>query len=363
MSVNRDICLNLKNICLVSPFPPPQGGMAVQAEKLMDCLRKDGLNVATVRTNQPLPGKLKKVPFLRTLWNLTAFLIHLDKALRKTDTVYILSGFLNFFFWVTFPAIVMARIYGKKIVISARGGGAGEFFQRYGVLVKKILLQADAITTPSGYLQDVFWKHYGIQVVVVPNIADLKQFGFIERKCFRPRLLVTRSLEEIYDVGCVIRAFQLVQARYLDAVLGIAGIGTQKDKLKCLVKEFGLEDQVTFYGEVNHSQMQKLYKEYDILGNASTTDNLPGTILEAFASGLAIVTTNAGGIPHMIQDGITGILVDVGDCRGLADQIVRILENPELGRSLTRNGLAECDRYSWDHIRRALVPLLCSLQR
>ncbi|WP_028575390.1 glycosyltransferase family 4 protein [Desulfonatronovibrio hydrogenovorans] len=341
-------------VCLISPFPPPYGGMAVQAEKLASLLSAAGCQVSRVRTNPsdyPGSGIISRIPVLRTMINMSVFLNNLRKKLRETELVYFFTGFFNFFFWVTYPALILILFSGKPVILSARGGDARRFFLKYKKRVVPVLRKVDLITTPSGFLQDAFKDVLEIETVVIPNIADLKQFEFKERSVFRPKLLVTRSLEPIYDVQAVIRAFQIVARSHPDALLGIVGKGSQRGKLEELVADLGLESKVIFYGQVSHDQIQKLYQDYDIYINASQVDNLPGVILEAFACGLPVVSTNAGGIPYMVEHGKTGLLCDVGDYRVLAENVLRILHDPDLGKSLALAGRAETSRYSWERIQ------------
>jgi len=285
LCVNKDA----KAICVVSPFPPPHGGMAVQAQKLVTLLEESDLRVIAVRTNADFPKRvafLSEIKGIRTLLNLFLFLRNLHKALVHVEVVYFLTGFFNFFFWVTYPALLLIKMHKKRVVLSARGGAARKFFRKYSMLLKPILKTVDQITAPSGFLQDAFVEVFDIRPTIVPNIADLKQFTFRERSPIRPRLLVTRSLDQIYNVSCVIKAFEKVYKHFPDSKLGIAGEGTERRELEELVLRLGLSDRVTFFGRVDHARIQNIYDEYDISVNASNVDNVPGTILEAFASGL-----------------------------------------------------------------------------
>ena len=348
-------------VCLVSPFPPPFGGMAIQATQLIPCLEGAGLKVLSVRTNANLPSSLvwvKKIPFLRTIITSLVFWINLRRAVLQSDIVYFLTGFFNFFFWVTYPALILIKISRKKVILSAHGGAAADFFHKYGFWLKPIIHRVDAITAPSGFLQQAFVDAFGIKPIIIPNILDLEQFSFRERFSLHPRLIVTRSLEDIYNVGCVIKAFTIVQNNYPGATLAIIGDGSQRQMLENLVKESGIEKKVVFHGRVAHEQIYSLYDENDIFINASNVDNMPGTILEAYACGLPIVTTKAGGIPYIVKNRSTGLLVDCNDCEGLAKGVIELLENQDLVKSMTLNGLRECDRYSMDRVRKTLLPVL-----
>lgn len=352
---------NNKTICIVSPLPPPYGGMAIQAQKLVFLLRETGFEVVTVSTNADLPAALNfisKIKGIRTILSIFIFLKNLHKAFPQADVIYFLTGFFNFFFWVTYPALILIKLYRKRVILSARGGGAIKFFHRYGILVKPILKQVDIITTPSGFLRDVFKETLNIETSVVPNIADLEQFKFRKRFPVKPRLLTTRSLEKIYNVECVIKAFKIIHERFPESELGIAGDGSQRNVLEQLVTALGLNDNITFYGVVDHVEIQEIYDQYDIFVNASNVDNLPGVILEAYACGLPVVSTNAGGIPYMVKDGVTGLLVNLEDYHALAEKVIQLVEEPEMALTLAKNGRNECRKYSWEYVKTLLLPLL-----
>lgn len=348
-------------IAIVSPFPPPYGGMAIQAEMLVSLLRKSGVNVIPVQTNcdfRKTVRFLSKFPFVKTFVNLAVFMSNLHRVLQKVNGVYFLTGFFNFFFWVTYPALILIKVHGKKVVLSARGGAARLFFRRYGLLLRPILKKVDVITTPSGFLRDIFRETLNIEPLVVPNLIDLTQFRFRDRHQFRPRLLVTRNLEMIYDVECVIRAFKAVRDHFPDARLGIVGEGKERKHLEDLVSTLNLHDSVVFYGSVKHDAIQNLYAQYDIFVNASRFDNFPGSILEAFASGVPVVTTKAGGIPYMIEDGVTGLLVDIGDASEMAKKIIHLLEHQDLASTLANNARRASEMYTWRYVRNLLLPIL-----
>ena len=352
-------------ICLVAPYPPPYGGMAIQASKLASLLRDSGFDVITVKTNAQIPTAfhfVEKVKGVRTIFRTLVFLYELNKSLHKSDVVYLMSGFFDFFFWVTYPALIVIKLRRKSVILNGHGGAAEEFFTRYGLFLRPILSRVDAISVPSGFLRDVFRKTLSMTASVVPNIVDLEQFKFRERRDIQPRLLVTRSLESIYNVSCVVKAFKIVHDRFPNASLGIAGEGSQHSELERLVWELGLEKYVTFYGAVSHNDIQGIYDRYDIFMNASNVDNFPLTILEAFACGLPVVSTNVGGIPYMVEDRVTGLLVNREDCEGLARLAIDLVEKPVKAIILAKEANKECQKYSWGYVRKKLIPLLYLLK-
>ena len=349
-------------VCLVSPFPPPYGGMAIQAVKLREVLESQGCRVLVVPTNAPFPAALQwvaRIPLLRTVLNSGLFFCRLRRTSRQAEVVYFLTGFFNFFWWISFPALTLLLLSGKKVILSARGGGAGAFFDRYRLLLAPLMRRVDLITTPSAFLQKEFIRAFNLRPRVVPNIADLDQFGFRSQRYFAPRLLTTRNLEQIYGIDTVLRAFALVRRACPDAILGLVGEGSLRADLEKLTEQLGVADHVTFYGKVDHDRIQQIYAQYDIYINASRTDNLPGSLLEAFASGLPVVSTRSGGIAHMIEDQVTGLLVDVDDPQALADGVLKIIACPALGQSLAEAAHADAQKYA----REAVAPQLMGLLR
>jgi glycosyltransferase involved in cell wall biosynthesis len=108
---------------------------------------------------------------------------------------------------------------------------------------------------------------------------------------------------------------------------------------------------VTFTGRVENSDMPALYARADCVVNPSTVDNMPISLLEAFASGLPVVTTNAGGIPDMLQDGVSGILVPIGDADAMGREVSRVLADKALAARLAAAGRAEAERYAWPRVK------------
>jgi glycosyltransferase involved in cell wall biosynthesis len=164
----------------------------------------------------------------------------------------------------------------------------------------------------------------------------------------------------MYNVACIIRAFSIIQQKFPDAKLNIAGDGSERQKLERLVKKLELRN-VRFLGRVSHERMNALYDEAHVYLNSSDIDNMPGSIVEAFASGLPVATTDAGGIPYIVTSERTGLMVPRGDYQALAASAIRLLEDQQLAMRIAQNARAECGRYCWAAVGSQWVSLYCEL--
>ena len=347
-----------RRVLLIAPISPPYGGMALQAELLRRLLREDGSKVELLGHNQAFSRFkfLERIAGVRTGLRILLFCGRCWRHAKNADVVHILAASWLHFFLVVCPAIVLARLRGKRIILNYRSGGADDFLRYWAWLARPFFHMAHFTATPSGFLAEVIQRRIGVPVSIVPNIVNFSLFNYRQRRSFEPKMLVTRHLEELYDVESVVRAFREVQSTYPAASLWIAGTGSQEGKLRDRVTQWNLQN-VRFLGYVDHKTLPKIYDECDILLNASRIDNFPGSLLEASAAGLVVVSTKAGGIPFVYEHGKNALLVEVGDWKQLGLAVERVLRDRELGGKLTHAGKDLCRQCEWQRIRPALYKL------
>jgi glycosyltransferase involved in cell wall biosynthesis len=112
--------------------------------------------------------------------------------------------------------------------------------------------------------------------------------------------------------------------------------------------------------------MANLYRTATVAINPSRVDNMPNSVLEAMASGIPIVSTNVGGVPFIVRDGVTGLLVNTGDSVAMAAAVRRLLEDDQLAARLRDAALADVQQYGWPRVRErwlAVYASACSLVR
>jgi glycosyltransferase involved in cell wall biosynthesis len=340
-------------LCLVGPLPPPSGGMANQCEQLLRLWQQEGLNVTLVRNNAPYrPAWIGRVPVLRAGFRLLPYLARLWSAAGHADVMHVLAN--SGWAWHLFaaPAILIGRLRGCAVIVNYRGGHADTFFRNAPRHVLRALASAQMRVTPSAFLWRVFRGH-GLMAEVIPNIIDLTRFAPAPAREVgdAPHLIVTRNLEPIYDIGTALRAFARVREALPGARLTVAGSGPELAALQALAASLGVLPAVRFSGRIDNAQIAALYASADCVLNPSTVDNMPISILESFASGVPVVSTDAGGIPDLLTHDVDGLLVPVGDAEAMARAALAVLRDGALADRLRRAGLATAQRYAWPRVR------------
>jgi glycosyltransferase involved in cell wall biosynthesis len=176
------------------------------------------------------------------------------------------------------------------------------------------------------------------RVHTILNGIDRERFGFTGPVPGGAAVFVGRLTPE-KDVPTLLRAAAIVAARRPSFRLKIAGAGPCAADLAALTGRLGLDSAVEFLGEVR--DVPALFRGASVLVLSSLTEGLPLTVLEAMSCGLPVVATRVGGTPEAVADGVSGLLVPPGDPARLAEALLRIDGDPEMGH---RMGHAGCRR-------------------
>jgi glycosyltransferase involved in cell wall biosynthesis len=286
--------------------------------------------------------------YLRTVVTQASYWPLLWRELPRADVVHVFSASYTSFLLSPLPAVVVARALGRPVLLNYHSGEAPDHLRR-SRLARSILAQVDQITVPSRFLAEVFANH-GLAAEVIPNTIDRDVFRFRPRQRLAPRFLSTRNLEPMYNVACTLRAFQRIQEIVAAATLTVVGAGSEMPRLQALAATLGLRG-VTFAGRVAPADMPRYYAEADIYLQSPDIDNMPLSVLEAYASGTAVVSTHTGGVPAIVEDNVHGLLVPPGDDHMLARAALRLLRDPALARRLTSAAYAATDAYVWSRAR------------
>jgi len=356
---------NSIRVLIVAPSLDIIGGQSRQAVRLMEALRQDpSLKIGFVAHNPRLPGitrHLQRVKYLRTVLTTLYQWLLLFLNIPRYDIVHIFSASYYSYLLAAAPAILISRLFGKRCVINYRSGEAEDHLANWHLTAIPIIKLANRIVTPSGYLVDVFAR-FGLKAQAIYNIVELDRFPYREREQLRPVFLVTRLLEPLYNVACVLRAFALIQERFPEAKLTVGGDGFLRPDLEELARQLGLRN-TEFIGFVPFNKMPELYNETDIYLTATDIDNMPSSITECMASGVPVVTSDAGGIPYIVTNEETCLMIPRNDHQAMADAAFRLLSDPALAKRITRNARESSKKFmspgvraEWVRLYRELLP-------
>lgn len=337
---------------LVGPLSPPSGGMANQTQLLSRLMANDGKEVIIVQTNAPYrPAIVAKVPVMRAMFRLIPYMFNLVKMSKRVDVVHIMAN--SGWSWHLFvaPSVWIAKLLNIPSVINYHGGEADTFFSKSIKVIRPTMLASAKVIVPSNFLVEIFNK-YNIETNIVPNAIDLSVFNQSGKSAQQDKLniLVARNLELIYDNETAIKAFHLIKVKYPYATLTVAGTGPEKNNLQRLVAKLDLSDAVNFVGRVDRYTMADLFKQSQVMINPSTADNMPISILESLASGVPVVTTNVGGIPHLVENEQTAMMVQPKDHVAMSDAIIKLVQDTALRDKLIKNGIDMVKKFTWSSV-------------
>jgi glycosyltransferase involved in cell wall biosynthesis len=238
------------------------------------------------------------------------------------------------------------------------GGRFPEFARRHPRWVPAVLDRFTALVAPSDYLARWAGEVSTTPVTVLPNPLDLAGYPQRAEGPVRPRLLWLRAYHDIYAPEVAVRAAALLAERYDDLVLTMVGDDKgERAATAALVQELGLGDRVVVGGFAGPDEKWRLLADHDVFLNTSRVDNRPVSVVEAAGSGLCVVSTGVGGVPDLVEDGRSALLVDADDPPAVAEAVTRLVEDPGLattiasgGRAVAEAGRPEVVVAAWDRL-------------
>lgn len=327
-------------VLIVANYRESVGGISGQVKLLHEHLLKEGISTEIFSTKASVLNRLRMFPLLR-------------KKSMAFDVIHVhCCSYVGFF-----PAILAIRVaksLRKKIVLTYHGGGAERFFGRYAVFVRHYLRQTDTNIVLSGFLEKIFTDN-NIPCVIIPNILnESDSFSPCKRERIYPHYISVRTLEPLYNVQCILRAYRIVKDKLPDARLEILGDGSCRAELEKYVSDNRIAN-VHFLGRVPNASINKYLSENDIFLSMPIVDNQPMSVLEAWRNGLLVISSDVGGVPYMVEDQNTGILVESDSHEELAKNMIEAVKQQEKTLGIIANGQEALKKYSWSNIRLKLL--------
>jgi glycosyltransferase involved in cell wall biosynthesis len=305
---------------------------SIHVRRWSEALAERGIRVVSVdlaRRGRPAP--IVAAELARARWRL-------GRLSRRPGTVvavhYLHGGLVATALRGLHPVVLHA--WGTDVT-AVRRGPLGRFHSRQ---LAGLLRRADAVTATGEFLASVTLRRFGVKATVVP-------FG-IDTSLFHPaagqakgsagagegplRIGFVKWLEPKYGAQDLVEALGLLADLPFEATL--VGDGPLRELLEARVRELGLAQRVHFLGRRPHSEIPDLLRGFDLLAMPSRQEAWGVAAAEASATAIPVVATRVGGIPEVVIDGETGLLVPSQDPPGLAAAIRRLAGNPDLRHRL-----------------------------
>jgi len=246
----------------------------------------------------------------------------------------------------------------KPLIISLWGSDIFDFPRKsflHKAVLKYNLKMADRVLSTSYVMAEETRKYTKRSILVTPFGIDMDAFKPKPVKSlFSETDLVIgtiKVLDEVYGIDYLIKAFKILKDKHpqLPLKLLIVGRGLQAEELKELAIYLDVSNDCVFTGFVNHALVSDYHNMIDISCFLSNSESFGVAVLEASSCEKPVVVTNVGGLPEVVDEGITGFIVPPRDEHAAAAAIEKLISNPELRNMFGKNGRKKVSLlYDWD---------------
>lgn len=270
-------------------------------------------------------------------------LLEITRLIKKINPDIIHAHYISHFGilaglygWLSGFKPIVLTAWGSDILLDAKG------FKKW--LVKYALKRADLITCDADHVIEKL-----VSLGAEPEKITRNNFGTDTQKFTSgqkneklrkelgisdsPTIISLRNLKPIYDVESLIKAIPKVLKEVPEAKFVIAGKGPQEAELKQLAKSLGVSDNIRFVGWIANNELPKYLTSSDVYVSTSLSDaGLAASTNEAMACELPVVITDFGDNRKWVEDGVNGFIIPLKDPKSLAERIIYLLKNPDIGK-------------------------------
>lgn len=362
----------MKLVITTPLFPPDMGGLATYTYELLQRLsqREHQVKVGTLgkstessgvysigRVKRPASNMILQYLVLPGYY--VASFISILRVIKGCDLVYTQNPTL-----IGLASLLAARLLRKPIMLRFAGDTTWErafnsqkttkFLEdflnfpeggrsvKWSLRVQKFVLNGvDRIIVPSQFLKDVLIKYYEVKptkVQVIYNSIDLNDCQISPpqgvQSSGRPQIITVGRLVSHKRIDKVIRTFKKLTEEYPQASLEIIGDGPERGNLEALSQKLQVSEQVRFLGRLTRQETLARLQRADIFVLNSVYEGLPHLVIEAMACRVPVIATNIRGTNEVVEDGETGLLVEVDNDTQLKEKIAILLKDKQLRQRL-----------------------------
>lgn len=240
---------------------------------------------------------------------------------------------------------VVTTLHGTDITLVGRD-------RTFKPVVTFSINQSDGVTAVSEHLRNDTYRFFEIEndIRVIPNFIDLKRFSLKPKDHFKKAIapagekivVHTSNFRKVKRTADVIKIFAKLIEK-IPAKLLMVGDGPDRSYCEQLSRDLGVNQDVRFLGK--QDAIEEILSVSDLFLMPSESESFGLAALEAMACKVPVITSNAGGLPELNLDGVTGFLKDVGDTDGMAEKAIYILEDEERLNNFKENALARAKEF------------------
>lgn len=327
--------IDVINVLMIGPDLKAQGGMATVEQNIFDAVRARGGHAEFVSTYAE-GGKASKfviaarayARYMRMLRNCD--LVHVHMASRgsyERKKIFIRTAFKR----------------GLPVVLHLHGSEFGVWFSSECTDMKRDEIRATFKACAKVIVLSEEWRAYIVEneicdptrIVVLHNSVYLPEKNTTDYAC--KQVLFLGRLGERKSPDTLLRAAVSVLESHPDATFVFGGDG-DIERYRALASELGIGARCSFTGWVTGEERERLFDRSSIFCLPSRNEGMPMSALEAMAHGLATIATPVGGVPQVIEDGVDGLMVTVGDHEALAKALCSLMDDVEMRKRVGRMG-------------------------
>lgn len=274
-------------------------------------------------------------------------LLHVHYAIPHAATAYMAKQILQTQ-GIHLPYIT--TLHGTDITLVGKDA-------TYAPVVTFSINQSDGVTAVSENLKEETYKNFPItrEIEVIPNFVDLRRFRKAKKEHFKKAiapggekiLIHTSNFRKVKRTQDVVMVFKKVREQIPSKLL-LVGDGPERQYMEQLCREFGISEDVRFLGK--QDPVEELLAVSDLFLMPSQTESFGLAALEAMACQVPVISTNAGGIPEIIIDGVTGFMSNVGNVDEMAANAIKLLSDEELLNQFKQQALEHAKKYDIEKI-------------
>lgn len=344
-----DLALNLKHKHEVKVAAGPDGG-----RWLFDELQKNGIQTI----------ELKKLHRAINLFADYSACLEIKKLLEeeKPDILHLHSSKTGFL------GSLASILSDRKIKTFYTSHGAA-FASSFGPTKRKVFLWTEKISARwknkiicvSNNEKEAWLKNKVApekKLTVIPNGIDFKKITFLPKEEARKKIAIGRLpvIDNQKIIGTIANFFpdkgllflfeaaSLVCQKKSDVTFTIIGDGPQRNELEKIIKKYRLENKILLLGQIPNAILY--LKAFDLYVQPSIKEGFGYTILEALTAELPVISTKVGGAKEMIEEGQNGLLVPPKNAMALAEEMLKLIESPDLRQKLAQNSRQKIQEFS-----------------